>query len=104
MSNVDATILLILAWIIGFSALIVAGVLIFIGVVVRRILLRIEHMVGEVDDAGMRIVGESERMIALAKATNGSLLMRFASGIAGLVLAKHMVHKAQAQKNYHAKK
>jgi len=103
MSNFDATILLILAWIIGFSALIVAGVLIFVGVVVRRILLRIEYMVGEVDDVGMLIAGESERMVALAK-TNGSLIMRIASGIAGLVLAKHIVQKAQSKKHYNAKK
>lgn len=102
MNNFDTTILIILAWIIGFSALTVAGVFIFVGVVVRRVLIRVEHMVAELDDAGMYVAGESGRLITLAKA-NSSLLMRFASGVAGLLLARHFVHRVQSKKGHHAK-
>lgn len=91
MNDVD-TIVWVLIAVFGTASLIVAGIVLVVGLVVRRVLLRIERMVLEVDDARIHVMEEAERLITASRA-QGSRIMKLAFAIVGALLAQRMSHK-----------
>lgn len=102
MNDVD-TIVWVLIAVFGTASLIVAGIVLVVGLVIRRVLLRVERMVLEVDDARIHVMEEAERLITASHA-QGSRIMKFAFAIVGALLAQRMSHKkTKSAKKKHEK-